>query len=266
MSSETDLKGKVVIITGGGGLLGRSFALELSYRGAAVALADKNLKAAQKSAKEISKKTGGVVCAYPLNLPSRKSVESLEKRVEKDLGAATALINNAAFKSKNFFRKFEEYDLADWNSVLAVNLTGAAVCAQVFGKSMARRKCGTIINISSIYGVVGSDQRIYEGSKLNGRSINTPAVYAASKAGLIGLTKHLAAYWGAVGVRVNAITPGGVRSGQNKVFQKRYAAKAPMGRMAEAGEIAGAVGFLVSEKSSYITGQNIIVDGGWTAW
>jgi NAD(P)-dependent dehydrogenase (short-subunit alcohol dehydrogenase family) len=125
---------------------------------------------------------------------------------------------------------------------------------------------GSIVQTSSIYGLVAADPRIYEGSEYLGRPINTPAVYAASKAAVVGLTRHLAAHWGGRGIRVNAVAPGGVASGQNETFQRRYSALVPMGRMAEAEEVVGAVLFLASDASSYVTGQTLAVDGGWTAW
>jgi NAD(P)-dependent dehydrogenase (short-subunit alcohol dehydrogenase family) len=136
----------------------------------------------------------------------------------------------------------------------------------VFGAPMAERRHGSIINTLSIYGIVAPDQRIYEGAFYEGKAINTPAVYSASKAGLWGLTKYLAAYWGASGVRVNAITPGGVFSGQNDAFVQRYSARVPLGRMGQREEMAAAVVYLASEASSYVTGQNLVVDGGLTVW
>jgi NAD(P)-dependent dehydrogenase (short-subunit alcohol dehydrogenase family) len=149
---------------------------------------------------------------------------------------------------------------------MAVNLDGMFLVAREIGQRMARRGGGSIIQTASIYGALAPDQRIYEGSEYLGRPINTPPVYSASKAGVIGLTRHLAAYWADKGVRVNAITPGGVESGQNDTFQRRYAARVPMGRMARRDEMVGALIFLASDASSYITGQNIMVDGGLSAW
>jgi NAD(P)-dependent dehydrogenase (short-subunit alcohol dehydrogenase family) len=131
---------------------------------------------------------------------------------------------------------------------------------------MAGRGYGSIVQTASIYGLMAPDQRIYEGSEYLGRAINTPPVYTASKAGVIGLTKHLATYWGAQGVRVNTLTPGGVESGQNETFKQRYGARVPLGRMARADEMVGAILFLVSDAASYVTGQNIAVDGGLSAW
>jgi NAD(P)-dependent dehydrogenase (short-subunit alcohol dehydrogenase family) len=149
---------------------------------------------------------------------------------------------------------------------MAVNLDGMFNVAQVFGTLMAERGYGSIVQTASIYGLMAPDQRIYEGSEYLGRAINTPAVYTASKAGVIGLTKHLATYWGAQGVRVNTLTPGGIESGQNDTFKQRYGARVPLGRMARADEMVGAMLFLVSDAASYVTGQNIVVDGGLSAW
>jgi NAD(P)-dependent dehydrogenase (short-subunit alcohol dehydrogenase family) len=149
---------------------------------------------------------------------------------------------------------------------MAVNLDGMFLVARTIGAGMAMRGKGTIIQTASIYGVVGPDQRIYEGSEYLGRAINTPPVYSASKAGIIGLTRYLATYWGAAGVRVNTLTPGGVESGQNVEFTRRYSERVPVGRMARADEMVSALIFLASDASSYVTGQNIIVDGGLSAW
>ncbi|RZI99004.1 MAG: SDR family oxidoreductase, partial [Haliea sp.] len=181
-------------------------------------------------------------------------------------GVPDALLNNAATKSDNFFEPFETFSLREWEQVMAVNLTGAMLCAQVFGAAMAQRGSGSIVNTLSIYGLVGPDQRIYEGSQYLGRAINTPAVYAASKAGLLGLTTYLATYWGHRNVRVNAVTPGGVASGQNDIFVANYSHRTPMNRMGKPGDIGHAMLYLTSDASSYVTGHNLVVDGGWTAW
>jgi NAD(P)-dependent dehydrogenase (short-subunit alcohol dehydrogenase family) len=138
--------------------------------------------------------------------------------------------------------------------------------AQAAGRHMAVHGGGSIIQTSSIYGVVAPDQRIYEGSFYLGGAINTPAVYSASKAAVIGLTRHLATYWASANIRVNTLTPGGVESGQNAEFSRRYSARVPLGRMAETGDMVGALVFLASDASGYVTGQNLVVDGGLTAW
>jgi len=149
---------------------------------------------------------------------------------------------------------------------MAVNLDGAFLVARAVGRRMAERGRGSIVQIASIYGLLGPDQRIYEGSEYLGRPINTPPVYTASKAGVIGLTKHLATYWGHRGVRVNTLTPGGVASGQNATFQSKYGARIPLGRMARAEEIVGAMLFLASDASGFVSGHNLVVDGGLAAW
>jgi len=150
---------------------------------------------------------------------------------------------------------------------MAVNVDGMFLVAQAIGKQMVfQGKGGSIIQTASIYGVMAPDHRIYEGSYYLERQINTPAVYTASKAAVIGLTKHLATYWAEKGIRVNTLTPGGTESGQNDEFKRRYAARIPLGRMANASEMVGALLYLASDASSYVTGQNIIVDGGLECW
>ena len=175
-----------------------------------------------------------------------------------------ALARNADMDA--FLAPVERYDLETWHEIMAVNLDGMFSVAQVFGGGMAERGAGSIVQTASIYGLLAPDQRIYEGSNYLGREINTPAAYTASKAGVIGLTKHLATYWGAKGVRVNALVPGGVDSGQNDTFKQRYGARIPLGRMARADEMVGAVLYLASDASSYVTGQILAVDGGLSAW
>ena len=181
-------------------------------------------------------------------------------------GEADGLLNNAATKSENFFEPFESFPVDEWNEVMSVNLTGAMLCAQIFGTPMAQRGYGSIVNTLSIYGIVAPDQRIYEGSEYQGRPINTPAIYSASKAGLWGLTRYLAAYWGHKGVRVNAVTPGGVFSGQNDTFVENYSRNVPLGRMAQTDDMVNAMRYLTSDAAKYVTGHNLVVDGGWTAW
>ena len=258
-----DLEGKIVLLTGGAGILGTRMAAALRDHGATVAIADRDGEAIERALDALGE-TG--ISAYVADIADSAAVADLRQRIEGELGAVDVLVNNAAAKSPNFFEPFESFPAADWNEVMAVNVTGAVFCCQQFGGGMARRGAGAIVNILSIYGIVGPDQRIYEGSEYEGRAINTPAVYSASKAALWGLTKYLATYWGDKGVRVNAVTPGGAYSGQNDVFVDRYAKRVPLGRMAQPGDIAGAVVFLASDASAYVTGHNLVVDGGLTAW
>lgn len=261
-----DLTGEIVVLTGGAGILGSRFARALASRGARVALVDLDPQKLDKTVHSLVQSFPNAIRGYTADITDGHIVSILQKQIRMDLGEVTALVNNAAAKSANFFAPFEQYPLEDWESVMRVNLTGAMLCSQVFGSEMAKRGCGCIVNILSIYGIVAPDQRIYEDSLYEGRPINTPAVYSTSKAALWGLTKYLATYWADKGVRVNAITPGGVFSGQNEAFVKRYSERVPMGRMAEGDEMCGALIFLVSRASSYVTGHNLVVDGGLTVW
>jgi NAD(P)-dependent dehydrogenase (short-subunit alcohol dehydrogenase family) len=253
----------VVLLTGGGGIIGRAITTALAAQGQTVVVVDRNLELAQNAAALVP---DGQAVAYRCDITDRAALVDLQRKVSTEVGDVTDLICNAATKSDNFFAPYERFPLEDWDEVMATNLTGPMLCAQVFGASLAAAGKGSIVNVLSIYGIVAPDQRIYEGSLYEGRAINTPAVYSASKAGLWGLTKYLASYWGAAGVRVNAVTPGGVFSGQNDTFVENYSRRTMLGRMANADEIAAAVAFLVSDASTYMTGQNIIVDGGLTAW
>ncbi len=254
----------VVVLTGGGGILGRAMVERLTAAGYAVAVVDRVTALAQTAAGLAV--APGRALAYTCDIADPAALKALHLQVKADLGPVSALICNAATKSDNFFEPYESFPLEDWNYVLSVNLTAPMLCAQEFGPGMVALGGGSIVNTLSIYGIVAPDQRIYDGSLYEGRAINTPAVYSASKAGLWGLTKYLASYWGAQGVRVNAVTPGGIFSGQNDTFVGKYSARTMMGRMGEPHEIADAVTFLVSDKASYITGQNLVVDGGLTAW
>lgn len=252
------------VLTGGGGILGRAMTKRLCADGWNVAVIDRNTAAAETAAAQVQ--GPGRAKAYTCDITDRAALSALHAAIRTDMGEIGALICNAATKSDNFFTPFEDFPLEDWNEVMAVNLTAPMLCAQEFGPVMAARGHGAIVNTLSIYGIVAPDQRIYEGSLYEGRAINTPAIYSASKAGLWGLTKYLASYWGAQGVRVNAVTPGGIFSGQNDTFVEKYSARTMMGRMGEPHEIADAVSYLISDQSSYVTGQNLVVDGGLTAW
>ncbi len=264
-----DLTGRTAVVTGGCGILGSRFAEGLAEFGANVALLDLDRQAVELAASELSTRHSGRASGYACDITQPEAVRDVAYTIEADLGAVSILLNNAASKTRDvdaFFAPVATFSLETWREIMAVNLDGMFNVAQVFGTLMAGRGYGSIVQTASIYGQLAPDQRIYEGSEYLGRAINTPAVYTASKAGVIGLTKHLATYWGAQGVRVNTLTPGGVESGQNDIFKQRYGARVPLGRMARADEIVGAVLFLVSDAASYVTGQNIAVDGGLSAW
>ncbi|SHF80794.1 NAD(P)-dependent dehydrogenase, short-chain alcohol dehydrogenase family [Modicisalibacter ilicicola DSM 19980] len=264
-----DLSGKVAVVTGGAGILGQYFCAALADHGASVAVVDQDPRRVDELAKLLSKTFGNPAVGYTLDVSEHSAIAPLIDRVEMELGSIDILHNNAATKGgelERFFEPTESYSPDTWREIMAVNLDGAFFMAQEVGGRMAKRGRGSIIQTASIYGIMGPDQRIYEGSEYMGREINTPAVYSASKAGIVGLSRYLATYWGSQGVRVNTLTPGGVSSGQNNMFEVRYNSRIPLGRMAMAEEMVGALIFLASDAARYVTGQNIIVDGGLEAW
>lgn len=265
-----NLQGKTAIVTGGIGVLGKSFCEGLAAFGANVAVVDLDEKQASIFAAELAKAYDVRAIGVGCDVSSPESVQRMVARVVQDLGGVQILHNNAASKSDDlnaFFAPTEEYSIEQWRKITSVNIDGMFLVAQAVGKQMQKQgKGGSIVQTASIYGVVAPDARIYEGSHYLGREINTPAVYSTSKAAVIGLTRHLAAQWAGQGIRVNTLTPGGTESGQNDEFKRKYSARIPLGRMARANEMVGALIYLVSDASSYVTGQNIIVDGGLTAW
>ena len=186
------------------------------------------------------------------------------------MAAIDILHNNAAAKTRDlekFFASFETFELETWREIMSVNIDGMFLMAQAVGKQMVTQGTGgAICQTSSIYGIMAPDNRIYEGADYNGVAINSPAVYSASKAAVVGLSNYLATYWANQNIRVNTISPGGVESGQNDTFKNKYGVRIPMGRMAEAKEMVGALIYLSSDAASYVTGQNIAVDGGLSAW
>lgn len=264
------LRGKKAIVTGGAGILGRHFCKGLADAGADVALVDINIEEAEKVASHLNIKSQGKVKAFYCDLKKETSVGKMVQAVVEEFGEINILHNNAAGKSSDleaFFENFEEYSLEQWKEIMSTNLDGMFLVAKYVGKQMKKQgKGGSIIQTSSIYGVLGPDNRIYEGSYYLDRQINTPAIYSASKAGVVGLTRYLATYWAKDGIRVNTITPGGVESGQNDTFKKNYSDRIPLGRMARADEMVGALIYLASDASSYVTGHNIRIDGGLSAW
>lgn len=265
-----ELGGRVAVVTGGAGILGRETSAALAEHGAHVAVVDLDAARAAEVAESLSTRYGVRTLGVGCDVADADSVQLMVDRVEGELGPVAVLHNNAATKGSDLEKMFapvEDYELDTWREIMAVNLDGLFLVSQRIGALMAERGGGSIIHTASIYGAtMGPDQRIYEGSEYLGRAINTPPVYSASKGGVIGLTLYLATYWADRGVRVNAITPGGIASGQNDEFARRYSARVPLGRMARVEEVAAALLFLASDASSYITGQNLHVDGGLSAW
>ena len=267
------LAGRTVAVTGASGMLGGRFASALVGAGASVALLDLAPPQDDRlSAMERIATDGASARFFTCDVRDDASVAQAHANVEATLGAVTGLVNAAAIDAvpgpagAAANGPFETVSSEDFAAVLDVNLQGVVRCCRVFGSAMAEGGAGSIVNVASTYGIVGPDQRIYEPLRADGVAFFKPAVYTTSKAGIIGLTRYLAAYWGARGVRINTLSPGGVEAGQDERFVANYAARTPMGRMARPDEYDGAVVFLLSDAASYVTGTNLVVDGGFTAW
>jgi NAD(P)-dependent dehydrogenase (short-subunit alcohol dehydrogenase family) len=273
IQEKFDLKGRTAVVTGGAGLLGVEFCRTLAEAGAAVVVVDLNAAAAQQVAETLTKE-GYRVRGFATDITKPDSVNDLVTSILSDFGRLDILVNSAALDPKfdpDAMKKgitpgsFEDYPLDQWNTALNVNLTGMFLITQACVKPMLQQgKKGSIINICSTYGLNGPDQRIYINS--GQRVAYKPVYYTVTKAGVLGFTKYLAAYYAGTEIRVNALTPGGVFNNHEEYFVKNYSAKTILGRMAQGDEMNGALLFLASEASSYMTGNNVIVDGGWTAW
>lgn len=254
LSSLFGLDGLHAVVTGGNGLLGQAIAGALEGQGARVTIVD------------LASSVPGRAFV-PCDLARDDDIRRCAGEIERELGPVDVLVNNAASRGTDgrFFDSVEDYRRETWAEVLAVNLDAVFWMSQALGTAMAERGAGSIINTTSIYASdLGVDQRIYpEGAE---DRMNAPVSYSASKAGVVGLTRYLATYWGASGVRVNAIAPGGVAAGQPASFQVAYAQRVPLGRMATPADLVGAYAFLASPASSYMTGQCLYVDGGLSSW
>ena len=262
------LKNRVAVVTGALGLIGRHHCAALAEAGAAVVVADRDGRACHDFALTLSPDCIGV----GTDVTDPHSVGSLKDTVLYQYSRVDVLVNNAAVNdmvenpiSAAEESAFENYPLDLWKKVMDVNVTGTFLCSQVLGREMAQRGGGSIVNIASTYGIVAPDQSLYIGPDGERRMYKSP-VYPTSKGAVIAFTRFLAAYWGSAGVRVNTLSPGGVQNGQDEFFQQKYAARTPLGRMAAPTDYKGALVFLASDASRYMTGANVVVDGGWTAW
>ena len=273
IQEKFDLTGRVAVVTGGVGLLGAEFCRTLAEAGAAVAVVDLNASVSQGTADTLMK-SGHHSVAITADITRPDSVNAMVEKTVSTFGRLDILVNSAALDPKfdpDAIQKgitpgaFEDYPLDQWNAALNVNLTGMFLVTQACVKQMlAQGKKGSIINICSTYGLNGPDQGIY--IKDGERVAYKPVYYTVTKAGVLGFTKYLAAYYAGTEIRVNALTPGGVFNDHEDYFVKNYSAKTILGRMANKDEMNGALLFLASDASSYMTGNNLIVDGGWTAW
>ena len=264
-------------MVGGRGFLGRRFSDSLARAGARVFAADlTELSPAAASHQQSKNENSTSVTQLNIDVTDRSSIEAAVSEVLTQTQSIDILVYSVTAKPKDFYKPFTECSLEGWQTVLRAELDGLFLVAQAVGKVMEEQQSGSMIFLSSIYGVVGNDQRIYEGANLpelyagadsKQQRIYSHAVYPAAKGAVISLTKYLAAYWGDRNIRVNTISPGGLaHPGENEEFVKRYSQRVPLGRKAGLDEINGAVVFLASDEASYITGHNLIVDGGWTAW
>jgi len=262
-----NLKNKTVILTGSAGRLGTRFAHVLSEAGADLVLVDIENKKNKKLELELMKKYHTHPISFNVDITKQSDIAELTKNVLSKYKKIDVLVNNAHFFPREYPQRdagFEKFPLNLWDQTITVNLRGLFLCCQEIGKVMSKQKKGVIVNISSIYGITGADQRIYGKSRLN-----SPAFYAATKGAMVNLTRYLAAYWHRKNIRVNTLTLGGVfdkNLHKDKKFVEKYSQKTMLGRMANKEDFDGALLFLVSNASSYMTGSNLILDGGWTAW
>lgn len=268
--AKFSLKGRVALVTGGAGLLGKEFCLTLAQAGAQVYVSDIDDQAVSSIAEDIQQQ-GYQAKGIRLDVTDPKSVEMVMTKILKQSGQLDILVNSAALDPKfdpdhaaSSSNAFEDYPLQSWQDALDVNLTGPFLVSQAAAREMVRNGKGSIINICSTYGLGGPDQRIYE--KPAQPRVYKPVYYTVTKAGILGLTKYLATYYANSEIRVNALTPGGVFNDHDETFVKNYASRTVIGRMAHKDEMNGALLFLASDASSYMTGGNVVVDGGWTAW
>ena len=258
---------KVAVVTGACGLLGREHCKALAEAGAKVVVADLD----EAAAKPLAAKLGSGHLAIGMDVTDRGSLEAARRRILDAYGRLDVLVNNAAIN--DMFENpllaseqsmFENYPLDMWDRSWKVNVSGVFLCSQVLGGVMAERGKGSIVNIASTYGIVAPDQNIYRNAEGKQTFYKSPA-YPVTKSAVIGFTRFLAAYWGKRNVRVNALSPGGVENSQEEWFRDNYAAKTPIGRMATPSDYRGAIVYLASDASAYMTGANLVVDGGWTA-
>ena len=262
MSSDPlfDLSGRVAVVTGGMGQLGLVYAAGLAERGMRVASFD-----------TAAGRTGAGVRAYEVDITDRTAIEEALREIAAEWGVPHLLINNAGLDSPpdapaEEVGPFESYPEASFDAVMDVNVKGTLLCCQAIGGAMAREGRGSIVNISSVYGLLSPVQDLYAFRREQGETFVKPVAYSVSKSAILNLTRYLATYWAKQGVRVNTLTLAGVWNDQPAEFLEAYAARVPMGRMLDAGEALGAAVFLASDASSYVTGANVVVDGGWSAW
>lgn len=256
-----ELSNKVIIITGACGLIGKAFAEACAQFGAHVVLADIAQSNPISEAKILSDKHQRKMLGIEVNVADKKSVTALRDAVLTEFGKIDGLVNAHQNKTHLIFEPFEEVSEENWDTVVEINLKGTFLTCQVIGSYMANNNGGAVVNMPSTYSVVAPNQNLYAGTKLG-----CPAAYSASKGGIEALSKYLASYWATKKVRVNMITPHGVWNNHEEQFEKNFASFSPMQRMSFNHEVAPALIYLLSDASSYVTGANILNEGGWTVW
>lgn len=269
MSKLFDLQNKIAIVTGATGLIGSNHCQALAEAGAKIVLCDLNVERCIEVQKTLTESANHFSISF--DITNEDEVKEAKDKIIEKYGQIDILVNNAAIN--DMFEnpalageqsKFENYPIDMFRKSLEANVSGTFLCCQVFGSVMANKGKGSIINIASTYGIVGPDQSIYKDESGN-QLFYKSAAYPATKGAVINFTRFLAAYWGEKGVRVNTLSPGGVENGQDDYFVNNYSSKTPLNRMAQPTDYKGAIVFLASDASSYMTGSNLVVDGGWTA-
>ena len=262
-----DVSRDIVLITGAVGQLGSEYAKTFLERGSKVVGLDVQ-SSAESDALALEYPGHYIFCV--VDVTNKSALQQSLKKVESTFGTPTVLINNAAIDSPPSAPPeengpFEDYPEESWDKVMDVNLKGIYLCCQVFGAVMSKAGVGSIINVASVYGVVSPDQNIYKYRRRRGEIFYKPVAYAASKSGVLNLTRYLAVYWAKMNVRVNSLTIAGVFNNQEQAFLDAYCGRIPVGRMANVDEYNGSIIFLASQASLYMTGTNLVIDGGWTA-
>lgn len=251
-----DLQGKTAIVTGGAGLIGSETCTALTAHDATVIVAESD----EEAGRELSNELGSRGCYKYLDITEERSVMSLVREVEKDHGRIDLLVNCSYPRTEAYGQQFEDVNLEEWNRNVAMQLGGYYATCHHAAKSMIKRgNGGCIINIGSIYGMQAPDFSVYTGTDMT-----SPVEYAGVKGGVINLTRYLASYLGEYGIRVNTVSPGGVYDNQDHKFVENYKERTPLGRMATSKDVAGAIVFLISDAATYVTGHNLVVDGGWS--
>ena len=256
-----DLTDKVIVITGACGLIGRAFCQAAAQFGAHIICADIPLAKPGELAHELEKKHGRKMLGVELNVAVKKEVIALKEQVLSAFGKIDGLVCGHQNKSHLKFEPFEDVTEENWDTVVEINLRGTFLLCQVIGSYMAEQGAGSVINIPSTYSVVAPNQNLYKGT-----SLGCPAAYSASKGGIDALSRYLASYWAAKNVRVNMITPHGVWNNHEAQFEENFARFSPLQRLSYNHEVAPALIYLLSDASSYVTGHNMLVEGGWTVW